>query len=238
MPGLSKAKEIAKRIVCSNNQRGLGLANTIYAQDHDGWYVPCMDWTGLISTNWPNNPILRDLIGYKDAEDETEGWHAPKKFQCPSDLVSKQEMIDEENGYESYLSYGYNVTDWFPPGVGWDDLDYVGHRNTFVRNPSGEAVWGESNDWWMRWSGANYVIGWDVLGHDTISPYKLEGCDGPTLYRHSEGAVFTFYDGHVEYMKKDKVWIQENWDNNFAGMWSTFNPYPPTVEDISRIPTP
>ena len=99
-------------------------------------------------------------------------------------------------------------------------------------------IWSESNDWWMRWSGADYTIGWDVLGHDTISPYQIEGCAGPTLYRHNEGANYTFYDGHVAYMNKQKAWSREDWDNGVPKMWSVFGNYPPTTAQMDSIPTP
>jgi len=45
MPALMRAKEHGKRIVCSNNIRTMGLANTMYADEADGWYVPVMDRT-------------------------------------------------------------------------------------------------------------------------------------------------------------------------------------------------
>ena len=79
------------------------------------------------------------------------------------------------------------------------------------------------------------IKGWDVLGQDTITPYKKVGCDGPTLYRHSEGANVTFYDGHVEYMKKEKIFIQEDWDATpkRPGMWTAFSDYPPLASKLS-----
>jgi prepilin-type processing-associated H-X9-DG protein len=41
------------------------------------------------------------------------------------------------------------------------------------------------------------------------------------LYRHSEAANIGFYDGHAEGLRKEKVWIQKNWDCNpkQPGMW-------------------
>jgi prepilin-type processing-associated H-X9-DG protein len=77
-----------------------------------------------------------------------------------------------------------------------------------------------------------------VLGQDGITPYKEVVCDGPTLYRHSDGINIAFYDGHVRHMKKDKVWNQDDWDNGAAGMWSTFKHYPPTDAEESRLPKP
>ena len=130
----------------------------------------------------------------------------------------------EDPQYTSWLSYGGNITDWYQ---NWDKIMYGGHRDTLMKNPSLELVFSESNDWWMWWVGADYVRGWDVLGQDTIMPYKEVGCDGPILYRHNEGAVLIFYDGHVEWWPKEKVFVQEDWDQGRPGIWSVFPSYPP-----------
>jgi prepilin-type N-terminal cleavage/methylation domain-containing protein len=45
MPVLMKAKEHTKRMVCCNNLRVLGMANTFYAEDADSSYAPIMDRT-------------------------------------------------------------------------------------------------------------------------------------------------------------------------------------------------
>ncbi|MHC4497184.1 MAG: type II secretion system protein [Planctomycetota bacterium] len=201
MPALQRAKEQGKRIVCINNIKTMGLANTLYSDDSDGWYVPIMDRTQGDNRYWPANQLFRELCGW-----------------------------------DSWISYGYNLTDWYFSD--WFGIGYAGHRSTTVPNPSNELIFTESHDWWLWWWGANYVDGWDVLGQDTITPYKQVGCDGPTLYRHNDGASIAFYDGHAEYMKKEKVFSKEAWDSGRPGMWSTFKKYPPTEAEKKRLPRP
>ena len=236
MPALKKAKEHAKRLICLNHLRNIGLANVLYSEAHDGWYVPIMDLIddGRIDYEWPHNNAFRDLLGYKDAdayvEDGGEQWHAPKDFLCPSDEIAIDEIEDEL--YTNWISYGGNITDWYQ---NWMDILYAGHRETMIENPCRELSFSESNDWWMWWLGADYVAGWDVLGHDTIMPYKYVDCDGPTLYRHSEGANLLFYDGHVEWWRKEQVFVIENWDAGMPGIWSIFPEYPPPE---GRLETP
>lgn len=235
MPALMRARELGKRMVCSSNVRILGVANTLYAQDCDGWYVPIMDRTQGDNRYWPANQFFRKLVGYKGKQGPTESdWHAPKEYRCPSDLISTKERKDAQ--YDSWLSYGYNLTDWYY--TDWFGIGYAGHKTTTVASPSQELIFTESNDWWLWWKGANYIAGWDVLGHDTIMPYKNVGCDGPTLYRHSDGVNIAFYDGHVEYMKKDRVWYQDAYDDGTPGMWSTFRHYPPSEAEKRRLPKP
>jgi prepilin-type N-terminal cleavage/methylation domain-containing protein/prepilin-type processing-associated H-X9-DG protein len=235
MPALMRAKEHGKRTVCANNVRILGMANTIYADECDGWYVPIIHRVGTEVRTWPANQLFRKLVGYKDREGPSDSdWHAPKEFLCPDDVISLKRIEDEQ--YDNWLSYGYNLTDWYY--TDWYAYEYAGHKNTTIQNPAGELIFTESNDWWAWWKGANYVDGWDVLHHDTIMPYKRVGCDGPTLYRHSEGVNLAFYDGHMEYRKKEKVYIRNDYLLGTPGMWSTFRHWPPTAAEQQRLPKP
>ena len=235
MPALRAAKDHGKRIVCSSHLKTLGLANVLYSDEADGWYVPIMDRTQEEDDYWPGNVQFRELIGYKPKNIvANEGWNAPREYLCPGDMISIKQRQDTQ--WNNYISYGYNLTDWY--FADWYGIGYAGHKNTTVPGPANELIFTESNDWWAWWWGANYEDGWDVLGQDTIMPYKDVGTDGPTLYRHSEGVNLAFYDGHTEYMKKEKVFIREAWDSGNPGMWSTFKNYPPTDEEMSKLPKP
>lgn len=235
LPALMKAKDHGKRIVCGNHLRTLALANVLYSDETDGWYVPIMDRTQGDNRYWPSNRLFRELVGYKPKNVEVEeGWNAPKEFLCPADIISNKQVHDSQ--WDNWISYGYNLTDWYFSD--WYGIGYAGHRNTTVPSPAGELIFTESHDWWLWWWGANYEDGWDVLGQDTITPYKEVGCDGPTLYRHSDGVNIAFYDGHAAYMKKDKVWNKDAWDKGTPGMWSTFMSYPPSSAEQSRLPKP
>jgi prepilin-type N-terminal cleavage/methylation domain-containing protein/prepilin-type processing-associated H-X9-DG protein len=234
IPALKKSKNLAQRLICSNHLRNIGLANVLYADDHDGWYVPVLyRLEGSIAYyEWPLNNTFRNLLGYVAAESTydqwgNKQWHAPKKFLCPSDEVAKDKM--EDTYYTNWISYAGNITDWTQ---NWNEIMYAGHRNTNVRNPSGELSFSESNDWWMWWSGADYRAGWDELGHDTITPYQVADCSGPTLYRHSEGANLLFYDGHVQWRPKERIFIIENWEVARPGIWSIYSEYPPPLDRL------
>ena len=40
LPGLSRAKEVAKRIRCTSNQHQVSLANRMYIDDYNGTFSP------------------------------------------------------------------------------------------------------------------------------------------------------------------------------------------------------
>ena len=130
VPALKKSREFAKRLICLNDLKSVGLADVLYAEAHDGWYVPIIDRRGGTSTSflaWPSNDMFRDLLGYKDMQSTYDEWgnlqwHAPKKLLCPSDKVSLDRM--EDPLYTSRISYGGNITDWYQ---NWMEIMYAGH---------------------------------------------------------------------------------------------------------------
>ena len=56
----------------------------------------------------------------------------------------------------------------------------------------------------------------------TVNEYKQAGCGGPTMYRHNSMANLAFYDGHVQTLRKDKVWIADHFNGEpyDPGMWA------------------
>ena len=57
------------------------------------------------------------------------------------------------------------------------------------------------------------------------------------FYRHSEGVNLLFYDGHVEWWRKEKVFVMEDWEvePKRPGIWSVFSEYPPP---LNRLESP
>ena len=70
LPSLSRARELAKRAVCSANLRGIGQSCHIYANDNDEWFPP-------------------DLQTLIDA-----GHLTPGELQCPSEPNPSQAVFD------------------------------------------------------------------------------------------------------------------------------------------------
>jgi hypothetical protein len=70
LPSLSRARELAKRAVCSANLRGIGQGCHIYANDYDEWFPP-------------------DLQTLIDA-----GCTTPGELQCPSEPNPSEVVFD------------------------------------------------------------------------------------------------------------------------------------------------
>jgi len=94
LPALGRAKERARAVTCSNNIRQLTVAWSLYADDHDGWFVNNhgIDETLARRQNWVNN--VQDWLsneGNTNTAAITTGKLAPyvglrfELFKCPSD---------------------------------------------------------------------------------------------------------------------------------------------------------
>lgn len=231
MPALRMAKEMGRQILCSAHLRTLGSANELYANEYNGAFVPLKDASRKTApvaerqTWWIQNQAFRKLWAVDDYKSTTTGLEGsqfffPEKYLCPSDRISK----DPANAASTVLgSYGYNVTDY-----GWNAINsenYAGYKVKDIQISSERLAFADTIDWWISWDAADYSRGWDILGQANIAAYKDSpyNLHGPTIYRHREGADLVFYDGHVEYMKKEDVFIKEDYDASpkRPGMWST-----------------
>lgn len=242
IPSLNKAKETAKRIVCSNHLKTFGMANAAYATQFNGAYVPVRYKDTPYNGAWVSNRAFRKLLEldkYLKTEDlQIDGsillYDLPNAYLCPSDKISmiKKNRFFRDGAYV-LLSYGYNYTEWAIQGQ-WDPWSGypadAGHKATNVKQPSTKLAFTDSVDWWVCWNGADYAgtetghnvdICWDKIGQQNISKYKSGNLHGPIIYRHNEGANVAFYDGHVKYMKKYEMYIKEDREATpkVPGMW-------------------
>lgn len=105
MPALSKVKKIAMRVVCGTNLKGLGTAQTVYANDYDDEYVVqgqggAHIWTNTTSEwqittkNWKNGANI--TVGASLYLLVREADVSPKSFVCPA---SDQQEFDGKNSY-------------------------------------------------------------------------------------------------------------------------------------------
>ena len=115
MPSLQNARNQAKRVVCGNNMRNMGLATTMYEYDFKGnpptiawdpWMDRCNYWQGQLATylGWQGSidsgfvyatTKARDLSKYPD--------RVLKVFQCPSTKPKEKFIWGNSYGINRYI---------------------------------------------------------------------------------------------------------------------------------------
>jgi len=189
MPAIAQAREKGRQAYCMNNLHQLALAMLLYAQDHDGGYVPAQDPDNLMrwhgrreSWDQPFDPKQGPLWDYYG----TEGLKA-----CPSfdpDLESQGNFEQGTGGY------GYNSQYVGGTPAPWPQM-CVPAKDFMISDP------------------ANTVMLTDTAFLDCerhLTEYSF--CEAPyyaywqspanpsTSFRHTGLAAVAFCDSHVKAM--------------------------------------
>jgi prepilin-type N-terminal cleavage/methylation domain-containing protein/prepilin-type processing-associated H-X9-DG protein len=117
LPSLNKAKELAVRVVCANNQRATGLGIGIYASERGDalpWIIRTKDRIDLIHMaywSYSSGSEFYQGMGllYPDYVDD------PRVFYCPA-AVSGSFSTYESEWEEDWEQIGENVFTGFSPG--------------------------------------------------------------------------------------------------------------------------
>ncbi len=212
MPALGKAREQARRVVCANNMRTIGLGDTMYSQDCDDWHVPILNGSVPENWYWFQNPLFTKIVDLKGRY-KTEGDTAqtlPKDFKCPTDrrTVENGGLFEGADGVVQGVSYAMNAEclygigrTWYYYGLGGKPGLAHSVKIFQVVKPA-EKIFFIDGQWFAAcMAGSDYEMVWDKTG-DKMSAVEWD----TAAYRHSEGANITFYDGHVKWMPKQEIW--------------------------------
>ena len=202
LPALSQARNRAKAAACINNLRQIGLANQLYADAADDWFVPYTNaastsgagdyWFGVKTANtWDitTSPLLGSYYG-----------NVPGVMHCPGVVLvrdvatgepaSSYEEIDGSGGY------AYNAM-WFGR---YSDAASV--KRSATRRPSTTVIFGDA---------ARSGMGTRVYDPVRLTAYmyckrKPDGAvytadtSGTNHFRHSRLSNVAWVDGHVAAM--------------------------------------
>jgi prepilin-type N-terminal cleavage/methylation domain-containing protein len=133
LPSLSKAKELAQSVVCSNNLKQLGTTLHLYVADNDGWLLGWYnsDLTPLDDTDKAWNARLIQL-GYLDANSDV--------FFCPSFWPFNHENAKTDPSYMDPAAgwvLGFGMRSWVNPGESINSVNkYKDHEIGVIKSPS------------------------------------------------------------------------------------------------------
>jgi prepilin-type N-terminal cleavage/methylation domain-containing protein/prepilin-type processing-associated H-X9-DG protein len=195
--GLRRAKKSAELAVTVNRIRSLAHANSLYATDHNGKYVPIysFDEESRASVQWHyNQTFLEPLIGIQSCLEEYEVHEGADGL--PEEVLDPI-VVREKKRFWSRISasFGYNQENM--PGGGWGQPGTDrSHSVISMTTPTQTFQFITCTDWIAKYSG-RYI--WRQ------KPEEGKTEDGKIAYRHGERAVVVYYDGHADTITVDEM---------------------------------
>jgi prepilin-type N-terminal cleavage/methylation domain-containing protein/prepilin-type processing-associated H-X9-DG protein len=206
VPALGAARKRAQQIKCLANTSQIGKADSIFADDHKGYYPGCsgtkddwtQDWNGAFKGyTWGSIPAWPvQLLSYVGG--------SRKSFKCPS-APSGDRYVDDT----------VRDNDYFLAAVGGDAITTGGGSticDAINRNKikfSSAYIMGGDCTYWEWW---NYDLDIDDLGDpnyhclsfaDDLAAAKADGLDGNIYGPYHYGGVNVMYgDCHAAYAQK------------------------------------
>ncbi|MDQ8192979.1 type II secretion system protein [Coraliomargarita sp. SDUM461004] len=191
MTSLGRVSEKALLTTSLSNIRELHAANTMYANDNGGHYVPIAsrDNNGTL-LRWLENDQYRAFLGLQ----EDQEW--------PDDLFSPNANVLDSHGKPRFdRSYAMNITGltgYSTPGNLWQLSVYK------VDEPAKTIAMTDALDWIVSYYGTKKYTGVEVSSGSTVA------------YRYSGKAAVIYYDGHTaahtmeEISDKSEAWFLDN----------------------------
>ncbi|HCE46495.1 MAG TPA: hypothetical protein DET40_23365 [Lentisphaeria bacterium] len=197
LPALSRAKDMGKKIACLGNERQIGLAFLMYAQDTSGEFLPPMAYrngvTPVARTWYTNLLICGGYIPPSAWADENSGDIKTGIWQCPS--VTK---FNWGGGYGAVELLSPFQSDW---GICYYPNDPLPMPSlNRVKRPSAMGMLSdakrEANTYWGDNPDQSWIGLWCSQCKDWGDPSVNQASR-----RHSGGSNIIFVDGHGEFWK-------------------------------------
>jgi prepilin-type processing-associated H-X9-DG protein/prepilin-type N-terminal cleavage/methylation domain-containing protein len=209
LPALKGARDVAKRTVCMNNFKQIGLGILNYTDDWQDWMpisnVPADLSGGNVGCPWGWKLEIAPYLGAiipvpyttNTCWDKNLGRN-PGPLRCP---VWVKDASITTYCYEG----GYGWNSGAGNAFGYQDTVWWGLRVKLSKTtkPSQSIVCGETTDWY---TGANT---WEIL---YLNRPSLASPSPPIGNRHQGGINLWFADGHVDWMKQAVIRAGVNGD--------------------------
>ncbi len=176
LPALGQVRERVKQAQCANNEKTIGGATIMYADDYEGYFPP-------MKSNGEPDTWQKPLAVYLNIT-----WNVnkptPQLYRCPSQTAT---ITRDPANYDCMMKGDYGASrtlcNIFEDNNGFSGGAFNYIRIHQVAFPS-TAIWlGDEVGCWQR----------DISSSDYANPSS-------SVYRHSMGDNFNFVDNHVDRM--------------------------------------
>jgi prepilin-type N-terminal cleavage/methylation domain-containing protein len=193
LPALSRAKESAYRIKCTNHMKELGISIQLYADDNNGFYPPRTS-----ANRWPT--VLQD--GYQNLS----------MLVCPTDAMIGTPMTDTgsatpaDRSPRSYLINGWN--DFFSNAL----TSANSIKESAIQKPSDTVVFGEKKNRPADSLAMDYYMDLNEGVGNDADRVEHGRHSGASARLRGAGSNFAFADSSVRFLKYGaSVWPLHLW---------------------------
>lgn len=218
VPSLQKAKDYAKRTICTSNAKQTGVGLRVYAQSNDDELIPMRDQNGVIQESpMPWEAVLAYSPTYLDSTGKAMPIGLAELYE--SDLISTPEIFycpaQPRNGdypipyyYDFYTNEGTQEWGSFFP------VPAAGSGHVWVRTSFN--YWTYSKKRYTELHATKPILvdnlqEWEVIPHRKArSAVSLaEGVPNPNSVPQGVTALFT--DGHVNFCIGNDIFEKDIW---------------------------
>jgi prepilin-type N-terminal cleavage/methylation domain-containing protein/prepilin-type processing-associated H-X9-DG protein len=202
-PVFARARENARRASCQSNLKQIALGLKQYIQDYDERYpTGGVDSSGNPTAAWWYQPTGSTYIGWYDQLQPYV--KSLQIFKCPSDSSQAGSGVTSDlTGLDEYsYSYGFNgnMRSISEAKINNSAALVMLHEKNKQSSPSislTASYPSAASDWSTGFSASNYTN------------HPIEEITGKgSAIRHLDGMNWAFADGHVKWMKAEKVYIR------------------------------